>query len=264
MEGTHAPCPTKHTCLTTHNTHNPQNTQIRKHFPEFPDKSPADLHAALNVIKDPSFIRVEADEVCMSSCCADYSVNFCCVLLVRVRRVTLLLLRCIRVPAGEVLHVIGMRHRDEVVEQRSLSQSYCFSAGCPSLATSDTTPSMTNLPPTIMKSNKNEFNENIRTNTPQGHLRHARHSALPERSATTNLPGGGPPPPGHSLCAANVSPMLPQACTAFWDTLRPPHTHTRTKGTHCHQPDSTNTMTNQPAHTHTQPGHLWHAHHPAL
>jgi len=27
------------------------------------DKSPDDLYAAVNVIKDPSFIRVEADEV---------------------------------------------------------------------------------------------------------------------------------------------------------------------------------------------------------
>lgn len=37
--------------------------QIRKHFPTFPERSPSELHAALNVIKDPSFIRVESDEV---------------------------------------------------------------------------------------------------------------------------------------------------------------------------------------------------------
>ncbi|GAB4814416.1 hypothetical protein N2152v2_001462 [Parachlorella kessleri] len=38
--------------------------QIREAFPEVPaDKSPEDLYAAMNIIKDPSFIRVEADEV---------------------------------------------------------------------------------------------------------------------------------------------------------------------------------------------------------
>lgn len=39
------------------------HTQVRKHFPSFPERSPSDLFAAINVIKDPSFIRVESDEV---------------------------------------------------------------------------------------------------------------------------------------------------------------------------------------------------------
>lgn len=37
--------------------------KIRKHFPSFPDRDPSDLYSAVNVIKDPSFIRVESDEV---------------------------------------------------------------------------------------------------------------------------------------------------------------------------------------------------------
>ncbi|KIZ02696.1 carboxypeptidase Taq [Monoraphidium neglectum] len=37
--------------------------KIRKHFPAFPERPASDLYAAINVIKDPSFIRVEADEV---------------------------------------------------------------------------------------------------------------------------------------------------------------------------------------------------------
>jgi Zn-dependent M32 family carboxypeptidase len=37
---------------------------LREHFPEIPsDRTPEDLYAALNIIKDPSMIRVEADEV---------------------------------------------------------------------------------------------------------------------------------------------------------------------------------------------------------
>lgn len=36
---------------------------IRQRFPEFPDRSAAQLYEAINVIKSPSFIRVEADEV---------------------------------------------------------------------------------------------------------------------------------------------------------------------------------------------------------
>ena len=35
----------------------------RAHFPEFPDRSPEDLYAAVNVMKHPSYIRVESDEV---------------------------------------------------------------------------------------------------------------------------------------------------------------------------------------------------------
>jgi len=37
--------------------------KIRAHFPEFPDRSPEDLYAAVNVMKHPSYIRVESDEV---------------------------------------------------------------------------------------------------------------------------------------------------------------------------------------------------------
>jgi hypothetical protein len=40
----------------------PNPPQIRKHFPSFPDRPPKDLHAAINTIKEPSLIRVEADE----------------------------------------------------------------------------------------------------------------------------------------------------------------------------------------------------------
>lgn len=36
---------------------------VSKHFPEFPKRSAADFYAAENVIKSPSLIRVEADEV---------------------------------------------------------------------------------------------------------------------------------------------------------------------------------------------------------
>jgi hypothetical protein len=36
---------------------------IAKHFPDFPKRSPQDFYAAENVIKSPSLIRVEADEV---------------------------------------------------------------------------------------------------------------------------------------------------------------------------------------------------------
>ena len=48
-----------------HQKHNNQSkrNQIRKHFPSFPERSPQELYAALNVVKDPSLIRVEADEV---------------------------------------------------------------------------------------------------------------------------------------------------------------------------------------------------------
>jgi hypothetical protein len=50
-------------------THAPPR-QIRKHFPSFPERSPEALYGAINVIKDPSFIRVESDEVGqgMASC----------------------------------------------------------------------------------------------------------------------------------------------------------------------------------------------------
>jgi hypothetical protein len=37
--------------------------RIREHFPSFPDKPPEALYAAENVLKSPSLIRVEADEV---------------------------------------------------------------------------------------------------------------------------------------------------------------------------------------------------------
>ncbi|GBF90989.1 hypothetical protein Rsub_03844 [Raphidocelis subcapitata] len=37
--------------------------KIRKHFPSFPERPPGQLHAAINTIKEPSLIRVEADEV---------------------------------------------------------------------------------------------------------------------------------------------------------------------------------------------------------
>lgn len=37
--------------------------KVRKHFPSFPERPASDLFSAINVIKDPSFIRVEADEV---------------------------------------------------------------------------------------------------------------------------------------------------------------------------------------------------------
>jgi hypothetical protein len=36
--------------------------QIHKHFPDFPKRSADELWGAINVIKDPSFIRVESDE----------------------------------------------------------------------------------------------------------------------------------------------------------------------------------------------------------
>lgn len=37
--------------------------RIRQHFPDFPDRSVSDFYAAINVMKSPSLIRVEADEV---------------------------------------------------------------------------------------------------------------------------------------------------------------------------------------------------------
>lgn len=37
--------------------------RIKSHFPDFPDHSAAELYVAENVIKTPSLIRVEADEV---------------------------------------------------------------------------------------------------------------------------------------------------------------------------------------------------------
>eukprot|EP00879_Flechtneria_rotunda_P004762 GHRR01005032.1.p1 GENE.GHRR01005032.1~~GHRR01005032.1.p1 ORF type:complete len:544 (+),score=181.25 GHRR01005032.1:157-1788(+) len=37
--------------------------RIRQHFPQFPERSAADLYEAVNVIKSPSLIRVESDEV---------------------------------------------------------------------------------------------------------------------------------------------------------------------------------------------------------
>lgn len=40
---------------------------VSKHFPEFPKRSAADFYVAENVIKSPSLIRVEADEVRCSS-----------------------------------------------------------------------------------------------------------------------------------------------------------------------------------------------------
>jgi hypothetical protein len=36
---------------------------VSKHFPDFPQRSAQDFYAAENVIKSPSLIRVEADEV---------------------------------------------------------------------------------------------------------------------------------------------------------------------------------------------------------
>lgn len=36
---------------------------IKQHFPDFPDRSASDFYEAINVIKSPSLIRVEADEV---------------------------------------------------------------------------------------------------------------------------------------------------------------------------------------------------------
>jgi Zn-dependent M32 family carboxypeptidase len=36
---------------------------VAKHFPDFPQRSAQDFYAAENVIKSPSLIRVEADEV---------------------------------------------------------------------------------------------------------------------------------------------------------------------------------------------------------
>ena len=36
---------------------------MRKHFPSFPQRNAEELYAAINVIKDPSLIRVESDEV---------------------------------------------------------------------------------------------------------------------------------------------------------------------------------------------------------
>jgi Zn-dependent M32 family carboxypeptidase len=42
--------------------------RIRQHFPDFPDRPAEDLYAAENVIKSPSLIRVEADEVRQCSC----------------------------------------------------------------------------------------------------------------------------------------------------------------------------------------------------
>jgi hypothetical protein len=40
---------------------------VSKHFPDFPQRSAQDFYAAENVIKSPSLIRVEADEVRRSS-----------------------------------------------------------------------------------------------------------------------------------------------------------------------------------------------------
>jgi Zn-dependent M32 family carboxypeptidase len=36
---------------------------IKSHFPDFPQRSAAELYQAENVMKTPSLIRVEADEV---------------------------------------------------------------------------------------------------------------------------------------------------------------------------------------------------------
>lgn len=37
--------------------------KIHQYFPNFPDRSAEQLYQAINVIKSPSLIRVEADEV---------------------------------------------------------------------------------------------------------------------------------------------------------------------------------------------------------
>ena len=37
--------------------------KLRETFPQFPEKSPEELYAAINIVKSPSLIRVEADEV---------------------------------------------------------------------------------------------------------------------------------------------------------------------------------------------------------
>ena len=54
----HSPSPT-----TTSNASHSPKTQIRKHFPTFPERPAEDFYAAVNTVKDPSFIRVESDEV---------------------------------------------------------------------------------------------------------------------------------------------------------------------------------------------------------
>ncbi len=37
--------------------------RIKQHFPDFPERSASDFYQAINVLKNPSLIRVEADEV---------------------------------------------------------------------------------------------------------------------------------------------------------------------------------------------------------
>jgi Zn-dependent M32 family carboxypeptidase len=42
--------------------------RIKAHFPDFPERSAVELYQAENVMKTPSLIRVEADEVRGSIC----------------------------------------------------------------------------------------------------------------------------------------------------------------------------------------------------
>ncbi len=37
--------------------------KLRASFPQFPDRSPEELYGAINVMREPSMIRVESDEV---------------------------------------------------------------------------------------------------------------------------------------------------------------------------------------------------------
>jgi Zn-dependent M32 family carboxypeptidase len=48
---------------------------IKQHFPDFPQRSAQDFYAAENVIKSPSLIRVEADEVRHCTGCRILSIH---------------------------------------------------------------------------------------------------------------------------------------------------------------------------------------------